>query len=168
MSELTNLTVAGIRDGFRKGMDLYFRRHDGQAVTCDDFVAAMADAIEAMDDEEKQKIGRQYLIPKQLEANGMQNTEITFNDQAVRELIHHYTKEAGVRSLERAVSSVVRKLAREYVKDGTVTEFALWNPEELGALAAEATARAVLNAVRAARALALPGLPPLPCAADFA
>ena len=32
------------RDGFRKGMDLYFRRHDGQAVTCDDFVAAMADA----------------------------------------------------------------------------------------------------------------------------
>ena len=69
-------------------------------------------------DEEKQKIARQYLIPKQLEANGMQNTEITFNDQAVRELIHHYTKEAGVRSLERAVSSVVRKLAREYVKDG--------------------------------------------------
>ncbi|MBK7828192.1 endopeptidase La [Nannocystis sp.] len=69
-------------------------------------------------DEEKQKIARQYLIPKQLEANGMQNAEIVFTDQAVRELIHHYTKEAGVRSLERAVSSVVRKLAREYVKDG--------------------------------------------------
>ena len=69
-------------------------------------------------DEEKQKIARQYLIPKQLEANGMQNAEITFKDQAVRELIHHYTKEAGVRSLERAVSSVVRKLAREYVKEG--------------------------------------------------
>ena len=69
-------------------------------------------------DEEKHKIARQYLIPKQLEANGMQNAEIVFTDQAVRELIHHYTKEAGVRSLERAVSSVVRKLAREYVKDG--------------------------------------------------
>ena len=35
------------RDGFRKGMDLYFQRHDGQAVTCDDFVAAMADANDA-------------------------------------------------------------------------------------------------------------------------
>ncbi len=69
-------------------------------------------------DEEKQKIARQYLIPKQLESNGMQHAEIVFTDQAVRELIHHYTKEAGVRSLERAVSSVVRKLAREYVKDG--------------------------------------------------
>ena len=69
-------------------------------------------------DEEKQKIARQYLIPKQLEANGMQNAEIVFTDQAVRELIHHYTKESGVRSLERAVSSVIRKLAREYVKDG--------------------------------------------------
>jgi len=69
-------------------------------------------------DEEKQKIARQYLIPKQLEANGMQHAEIVFTDQAVRELIHHYTKESGVRSLERAVSSVIRKLAREYVKDG--------------------------------------------------
>jgi ATP-dependent Lon protease len=69
-------------------------------------------------DEEKQKIGRQYLIPKQLEANGMTNVELVFTDQAVKELIHHYTKESGVRSLERAVSSVVRKLAREYVKDG--------------------------------------------------
>ncbi len=69
-------------------------------------------------DEEKQKIARQYLIPKQLEANGMANVELVFTDQAVKELIHHYTKEAGVRSLERAVSSVVRKLAREFVKDG--------------------------------------------------
>ena len=36
-------TILG-RDGFRKGMDLYFKRHDGSAVTCDDFLAAMADA----------------------------------------------------------------------------------------------------------------------------
>jgi len=69
-------------------------------------------------DEEKQKIARQYLISKQLEANGMANVELVFTDQAVKELITHYTKESGVRSLERAVSSVVRKLAREFVKDG--------------------------------------------------
>ncbi len=69
-------------------------------------------------DEEKQKIARQYLISKQLEANGMANVELVFTDQAVKELINHYTKESGVRSLERAVSSVIRKLAREFVKDG--------------------------------------------------
>lgn len=39
-------TILG-RDGFRKGMDLYFKRHDGSAVTCDDFLAAMADANSA-------------------------------------------------------------------------------------------------------------------------
>lgn len=39
----TDETLLG-KDGFRKGMDLYFERHDGQAVTCDDFLAAMADA----------------------------------------------------------------------------------------------------------------------------
>ncbi len=69
-------------------------------------------------DEEKMKIARQYLIPKQLEANGLAAVEVVFTDQAVGELIHHYTKEAGVRNLERQVSSVVRKLAREYIKEG--------------------------------------------------
>ncbi len=69
-------------------------------------------------DEEKAKIARQYLIPKQLEANGLSTIEVVFTDQAVGELIHHYTKEAGVRNLERAVGSVVRKLAREYIKEG--------------------------------------------------
>jgi ATP-dependent Lon protease len=69
-------------------------------------------------DEDKAKIAKQYLVPKQLEANGMTGADVVFSEQAIKELIHHYTKEAGVRNLERQVSAVVRKLAREYVKDG--------------------------------------------------
>ncbi|HRI08627.1 MAG TPA: endopeptidase La, partial [Nannocystaceae bacterium] len=69
-------------------------------------------------DEEKAKIARQYLIPKQLEANGMNEVEVAFTDSAIREIVDHYTKEAGVRSLERQISSVARKLAVEYIKEG--------------------------------------------------
>ena len=69
-------------------------------------------------DEEKAKIARQYLIPKQLEQNGMNEVDVSFTDSAIREIVDHYTKEAGVRSLERQVSSVARKLAVEYIKEG--------------------------------------------------
>ena len=69
-------------------------------------------------DEDKLKIARQYLIPKQCELNGMEGVEVTFSDSSIREIIHHYTKEAGVRSLEREIASVLRKLARDYVKEG--------------------------------------------------
>ncbi len=68
-------------------------------------------------DEDKLKIAKQYLVPKQTELNGLGAVEVTMSDGAVKELIHHYTKEAGVRSLEREVSSVLRKLARDYVLD---------------------------------------------------
>jgi ATP-dependent Lon protease len=69
-------------------------------------------------DEDKLKIARQYLLPKQREVNGLDEVEIAFSDHAVKELIHHYTKEAGVRSLEREIASVLRKVARDYVKEG--------------------------------------------------
>jgi len=68
-------------------------------------------------DEDKLKIARQYLVPKQTELNGLEGVDISMSDAALKELIHHYTKEAGVRSLEREVASVLRKLAREHVKD---------------------------------------------------
>jgi ATP-dependent Lon protease len=68
-------------------------------------------------DDEKLKIARQYLIPKQQELNGLEDIDVAMSDGAVKDLISHYTKEAGVRNLEREVSSVMRKLAREYVKD---------------------------------------------------
>lgn len=68
-------------------------------------------------DEDKLKIAKQYLVPKQTELNGLGDVEVAMSDGSVRELIHHYTKEAGVRSLEREIASVLRKLAREHVKD---------------------------------------------------
>jgi ATP-dependent Lon protease len=68
-------------------------------------------------DEDKLKIAKQYLVPKQTELNGLEGVDVQFSDSAIKELIHHYTKEAGVRSLEREVAAVLRKLAREYVKE---------------------------------------------------
>jgi len=65
---------------------------------------------------EKLNIAKRYLIPKQRESNGLQETNITFADNAVLALIRHYTKEAGVRSLEREIASVCRKVAVEVVK----------------------------------------------------
>ncbi len=69
-------------------------------------------------DEEKLKIARQYLIPKQTELNGLEGVTVDLTDKAIKELVQRYTKEAGVRSLEREVSSILRKLAREHVKGG--------------------------------------------------
>jgi ATP-dependent Lon protease len=68
-------------------------------------------------DEDKLKIAKQYLLPKQIELNGLEGVDIQFADTAFKELVNHYTKEAGVRSLEREVASVLRKLAREHVAD---------------------------------------------------
>jgi len=68
-------------------------------------------------DEDKLKIAKQYLVPKQTELNGLDGVDVNLSDGAIKELIHHYTKEAGVRSLEREIASVLRKLARDYVKE---------------------------------------------------
>jgi ATP-dependent Lon protease len=65
---------------------------------------------------EKLNIAKRYLIPKQREVNGLQEPNITFADNAVLALVRHYTKEAGVRNLEREIASVCRKVAVEVVK----------------------------------------------------
>jgi ATP-dependent Lon protease len=65
---------------------------------------------------EKLNIAKRYLIPKQREANGLQESNITFVDNAVVGLVRHYTKEAGVRNLEREIAAVCRKVAVEVVK----------------------------------------------------
>src|SRR5213596_1873247 len=57
---------------------------------------------------EKLAIARQHLIPKQLEEHGITTDRLTITDEAVEELIEHYTREAGVRSLERTIASVIR------------------------------------------------------------
>jgi len=67
-------------------------------------------------EQDKHSIAKQYLIPKQLKENGLAEQNITFSPKAIRDLINYYTREAGVRSLQREVSNICRKIARKYIK----------------------------------------------------
>ncbi len=67
--------------------------------------------------EEKQEIAKRYLIPKQLKANGLTEKNASFAEAGIRALIEGYTREAGVRTLERTVGSVCRKIAASYAAD---------------------------------------------------
>jgi ATP-dependent Lon protease len=69
-------------------------------------------------DLEKLSIARRYLVPKQQEANGLEGVPVCFRNDALKTLVHHYTKESGVRSLEREVASVCRKIAKDVLKSG--------------------------------------------------
>ncbi len=64
-------------------------------------------------EDEKLNIAKQYLIPKQLERNGLDTNEVNFDDKAILDLIRYYTREAGVRGLERQISKVLRKSVKE-------------------------------------------------------
>ncbi|MGB5195798.1 MAG: endopeptidase La, partial [Candidatus Deferrimicrobium sp.] len=66
---------------------------------------------------EKLHIARGYLIPKKVSEHGLSREKVTFSDMAVLQIIRYYTREAGVRSLEREIASVCRKIAREVVKN---------------------------------------------------
>ncbi len=72
--------------------------------------------ISGYTEEDKLRIGIEYLIPKQLEQNGFKPTDIHLTDGAVLEVIRRYTREAGVRNLERIIASLCRKIARERLK----------------------------------------------------
>ncbi|MBK6849431.1 MAG: endopeptidase La [Proteobacteria bacterium] len=67
-------------------------------------------------DHEKLQIARRYLIPKQRVANGLEDCAVQISDEAITTLTQGYTKEAGVRSLEREIAAVCRKLARKKVR----------------------------------------------------
>ena len=64
---------------------------------------------------EKVSIAERYLIPKQKRDNGIDGVPVDFPEDAVRDVIHYYTKEAGVRNLEREIATVCRKIARDVV-----------------------------------------------------
>ncbi len=68
---------------------------------------------------EKEKIATGYLIPKQLRENGLDENDVTFSKNAIHAIIKQYTKEAGVRNLEREISSVLRKIATNIVRTDT-------------------------------------------------
>jgi len=65
---------------------------------------------------EKLHIARGYLIPKKVSEHGLSKEKVTFSDMAILQIIRYYTREAGVRSLEREIASVCRKIARQVVK----------------------------------------------------
>jgi ATP-dependent Lon protease len=63
-------------------------------------------------EDEKTSIAQRYLLPKQLKNNGLKQEEITVEESAIRDIIRYYTREAGVRSLEREVSKICRKVVK--------------------------------------------------------
>ncbi|WP_043767088.1 endopeptidase La [Algiphilus aromaticivorans] len=64
-------------------------------------------------EDEKVNIARTYLLPKQIESNGLHEGELAVTDGALRAIVRHYTREAGVRNLEREVSKIARKVVKE-------------------------------------------------------
>src|SRR6201991_3154967 len=79
---------------------------------------------------EKLAIARQHLLPKQLREHGLKPDQLTITDEAVEELIEHYTREAGVRSLERTVASVIRGVAVK-VAEGDTSPRVIKSEEDL-------------------------------------
>ncbi|MGW8159386.1 endopeptidase La [Desulfoprunum sp.] len=73
-------------------------------------------------EEEKLKIAEGFLIPKQLEENGFKPGDIQLTDGAILEIIRRYTREAGVRNLERSIASLCRKVARDRLKKNLKTK----------------------------------------------
>ena len=67
--------------------------------------------LDGYTDDEKVQIARNYLVPRQMEANSLRPDEVTFSDPALRKIAEDYTREAGVRNLEREIGSVIRKIA---------------------------------------------------------
>jgi ATP-dependent Lon protease len=72
--------------------------------------------LEGYTEDEKVQIARRHLIPKQMEAHGLKSEELLFTDEALRKMIQHYTREAGVRTLERELAKVARKSLRQILE----------------------------------------------------
>ncbi|MBK9942063.1 MAG: endopeptidase La [Kouleothrix sp.] len=101
------------------------------ANTWDSVPPALRDRMEVIElsgyiEAEKVHIAQQHLVPKQLRANGLQPAEATVDDAALRDIIGNYTREAGVRNLERQIGNVLRKVTRALAERGVVSaEFSM-------------------------------------------
>ena len=72
--------------------------------------------VSSYTENEKFHIAKKYLVPKQLERNGLTGEMLSFSDKALEKIIHNYTREAGVRDLERRIGEICRKAAREFLE----------------------------------------------------
>lgn len=72
--------------------------------------------VSSYTENEKFHIAKKYLVPKQLERNGLTGEMLFFSDKALEKIIHNYTREAGVRNLERRIGEICRKSAREFLE----------------------------------------------------
>jgi len=72
---------------------------------------------------EKLEIAKRHLVLKQAEANGLRSEQFEFTDDGILEIIRHYTREAGVRNLEREIGSCCRKMARKFVAESVTEDF---------------------------------------------
>ena len=72
--------------------------------------------VSSYTENEKFHIARNYLVTKQLERNGLDKGKLTISDKALEKIIHNYTREAGVRNLERRIGEICRKAAREFLE----------------------------------------------------
>ena len=95
-------------------------------------------SIEGYIQEEKMNIAKNYLIPRQRDRHGLQETKINISDDVLKEIISYYTKEAGVRQLERCLGKIFRKLAKKVVmekatkkKTSSYKNFSLSNTKQL-------------------------------------
>ncbi len=82
---------------------------------------------------EKLQIAKEHLVPKQIQLNGLKLEQVEFNDEAIDYIIEHYTREAGVRSLERAIASVLRKIVVKFV-EGEIKDKIVVTPKEVSEL----------------------------------
>lgn len=92
------------------------------ANTMETIPAPLLDRMEVLEiagytENEKYHIGKKYLIPKQIEKNGLKKSQLSINDKALRQIISDYTREAGVRGLEREIGKICRKAAKLVVEE---------------------------------------------------
>ena len=115
--------------------------------------AALRDRMEVIElsgytPSEKLAIGRQFLVPRQIEAHGLESRHVEIHEDAIRALIELYTREAGVRNLEREIASICRKLARRVVDEGKAANTKVEGGERVQELLGRAKFRRRVKAER--------------------